>query len=133
MLKRSALIFLLSGSALLTSAVIAAQNSDPLKDCISKRQELSDKIEEVGKLGGTARLSAIQHELDKVDNGCAKLGLNSDQGAQVSQAQLNVSASKKNLIAALGAGDANSIAENQRQLSKARKILESVAAQVSRS
>ncbi|WP_339489654.1 DUF1090 family protein [Pseudomonas sp. EL_65y_Pfl2_R95] len=133
MLKRSALIFLLSGAALLTNAVIAAQNSHPLKDCISKRQELSDKIEDIGKRVDSTRLSDIQQELARVDSDCTSLGLHSDQGAQVSKAQLDVSASKKNLLAALGAGNPSSIAANQKQLSKARKILESVEIQASSS
>lgn len=133
MLKRSALIFLLSGAALLTNTVITAQASDPLKDCISKRHELRDKTEEIGKLGDAARLAGIQQELDKLETQCAKLGLHSSQGAEVSKAQLNVSARKKNLIAALSAGDANSISESQKLLSKARKTLEQVESQPTRS
>ncbi|SNS91198.1 DUF1090 family protein [Pseudomonas segetis] len=133
MLKRSTLIFLLSGAALLTNAVITAQASDPLKNCISKRQELRDKTEEVGKLGDATRLANIQQELGKLEAQCAKLGLHSTQGTEVSEAQLKVSARKKNLVAALGAGDANSIAESQKLLSKARKTLEQVESQSTRS
>lgn len=133
MFKRSALIFLLSGAALLTNAVITAQASDPLKDCISQRQELRDKIEGVSQIGDSTRLANIQQELGTLETRCTTLGLHSTQGSEVSEAQLNVSARKKNLLAALGGGDANRIAVNQKLLSKARKTLEQVESQPARS
>lgn len=129
MLKRSTLIFLLSGAALLTNAVIAAQSSAPLTNCISKRQDLKDKTEQVRTFDDTARLSDTQQELDKIEQHCAKLGSNSAHGAQVSKAQSNVRDSEKHLIAALGAGNADSISANQKRLSKARKTLEQVETQ----
>lgn len=130
MFKHTALLFLLSASALLVNAAIAAQDGDLLSDCMAKHKTLNQQAEEARKLGSTSRLETLHDEMAQSEAECQKAGQHAHGGIAMFDAELSVHKQQDKLRFALSKGDASNIAEHQNQLTAAREDLKQVKAQL---
>ncbi len=122
-MKRVSPLVLLLACTLAPSALLAAEMSAPVPECLLKSQDISSKLQQAKADGDKRQQAGLEKALSEANANCSETSLLKQREQKVLEAKREVSRRQTDLNQAMAKGDPEKINKRKDKLAESRKEL----------